>query len=345
MCFGGNDSPPPAPSYPPVPPPEELMDVIDHVTGTQAITVMGADGKKKRVIERLPRTPEEQQLYDQAGELMTRSITEMERLNAYDPGALVDFAPFVQVMNDLNTERRQDMEELARVPDFNGYVQTFKDMNKRILEEDFTRQTNEGQEYLNRRGYGDSTAAIEMRNTLGKNRAQALEESQVRGNLYGEQLKSADLANRQSAYGLREQGRFGQLQRAQMEHQLKLEQKNQMDTARQQALQNQSGLFNVAAGIRGEDANRAMATRAPELANTIFQQSNMDSLNRHQAQINQINAQYQNQMANYQANPPSFGDTMLHLGGMGVGAYFGGPMGAMMGGAAGRSVGGQIGRR
>ena len=94
-----------------------------------------------------------------------------------------------------------------------------------------------------------------MRNTLGKNRAQALEESQVRGNLYGEQLKSADLANRQSAYGLREQGRMGQLQRAQMEHQLKLEQKNQMDTARQQALQNQSGLFNVAAGIRGEDAN------------------------------------------------------------------------------------------
>ena len=88
-----------------------------------------------------------------------------------------------------------------------------------------------------------------------------------------------------------------------------------------------------------------MATRAPELANTIFQQSNMDSLNRHQAQINQINAQYQNQMAQYQANPPSFGDTMLNLGGMGVGAYFGGPMGAMMGGAAGRAAGGAMERR
>lgn len=44
MCFGGNDSPPLAPYYPPVPPPEELMDVIDHVTNTQTITVVGADG-------------------------------------------------------------------------------------------------------------------------------------------------------------------------------------------------------------------------------------------------------------------------------------------------------------
>ena len=315
MCFGGNDSPPPAPNYPPVPPPEELMDVIDHITGTQTITVLGADGKKKRVIERLPRTPEEQQLYDQAGDLMTRAVTEMQRLNEYDPSALIDFAPFVQVMNDLNTERRHDMEELAHVPDFNRTVQNFKDMNKRILEEEFTRQQNEGQEYLNRRGYGDSTAAIEMRNTLGKNRAQALEESHVRGDLYGEQLKAADLANRQTTYNLREQGRTGQLQRAHLEHQLKLDQKTQLDAARQQALQNQSGLFNVGAGIRGEETNKALASRAPELANTIFQQSNMDSLNRHATQINQINAQYQNQLAHDQATPPSFGDTLLNLGG------------------------------
>ena len=53
-----------------------------------------------------------------------------------------------------------------------------------------------------------------MRNTLGKNKAQALEESQVRGDLYGEQLKAADLANRQNAYALREQVRKDQLQRA-----------------------------------------------------------------------------------------------------------------------------------
>jgi hypothetical protein len=291
------------------------MDVMDHVTGTQAITVTGPDGKKKRVIERLPRTSEEQALYEQAGELMTRAMTEIQRLNAYDPSALVDFAPFVQVMNDLNRDRQQDMQELTQLPDFNQTVQAFKDMNQRLLEEDFKRQENEGQEYLNRRGYGDSTAAIEMRNTLGKNRAQALEESRVRGDLYGEQLKAADLHNRQTAYGLREQGRRGQLERAQMDHQVRLEQKAQHDQARQQALHNQMDLFRVGAGIRGEDTHRALATRAPDLANTIFQQNSADTLHRYQAQVNQTNAAYQNQLAQYQTRPPSFGDTLLNLGG------------------------------
>lgn len=88
MSFGGgDDSPPPAPYYPPVPPKEELLDVIDHVTGTQAITVVGADGKKKRVVERLPRTPEEQKLYDEAGDLMNIAIVEIKKLSEYDPAA------------------------------------------------------------------------------------------------------------------------------------------------------------------------------------------------------------------------------------------------------------------
>ena len=339
MSFGGDDSPPPAPYYPPMPPKEELLDVIDHVTGTQAITVVGADGKKKRVIERLPRTPEEQRLYDEAGDLMNKAIVEIKRLSDYDPAAVVDFAPFVDVMNTLNAERQADMAELSRLPDFNQYVSDFKSMGNTILQEEFKKQENETYEYLSRRGYGDSTAAIEMRNALGYQKAKALEEHNVNATMYGEQLKTADLANRMNTYGFREQGRMGQLQNAQAEHNLKLGQYDQSNAMRQQALQNQSGLFNIGSSIRGEDANKAMATRAPELANTIFQQSNMDSLNRHNAQIGQINSQYQNQLASYNSQRPSFGDTMLQLGGMGVGAYFGGPMGAMMGGQAGKTAG------
>ncbi len=339
MSFGGDDSPPPAPYYPPMPPKEELLDVIDHVTGTQAITVVGADGKKKRVIERLPRTPEEQRLYEEAGDLMNKAIVEIKRLSDYDPASVVDFAPFVDVMNTLNAERQADMAELSRLPDFNQYVSDFKSMGNTILQEEFKKQENETYEYLSRRGYGDSTAAIEMRNALGYQKSKALEEHNVNATMYGEQLKAADLANRMNTYGFREQGRMGQLQNAQAEHNLKLGQYDQSNAMRQQALQNQSGLFNIGSSIRGEDANKAMATRAPELANTIFQQSNMDSLNRHNAQIGQINSQYQNQLASYNSQRPSFGDTMLQLGGMGVGAYFGGPMGAMMGGQAGKTAG------
>jgi hypothetical protein len=339
MSFGGDSSPPPAPYYPPVPPKEELLDVIDEVTGTQAITVVGADGKKKRVVSRLPRSEAEQKLYDEAGELMNKAIVEIKRLSDYDPAAVVDFAPFVDVMNSLNSERQADIAELSKLPDFNQYVQDFKAMGNTIIQDEFKKAENENKAYLANRGYADSSAAIGMRNSLVAEKAKALQQQDVSGNLYGEQLKAADLANRMNAYGFREQGRFGQLQSAEAEHKLKLDQYNQANTMRQQALQNQYGLFSTGAKLQGDDASKAMATRAPELANTIFQQSNMDSLNRHNAQVNQINSQYQNQLASYNSQRPSFGDTMLQLGGMGVGAYFGGPMGAMMGGQAGKTAG------
>ena len=339
MSFGGNDSPPSAPYYPPVPPKEELLDVIDEVTGTQAITVVGADGKKKRVVSRLPRSEAEQKLYDDAGELMNKAIVEIKKLSDHDPAAVVDFAPFVDVMNSLNAERQADIAELSKLPDFNQYVDDFKAMGNTIIQDEFKKAENENNAYLANRGYADSSAAIAMRNSLVSEKAKALQQQDVNGNLYGEQLKAADLANRMNTYGFREQGRMGQLQNAQAEHQLKLGQYDQSNAMRQQALQNQYGLFSTGAKIQGDDANKAMATRAPELANTIFQQSNMDSLNRHNAQIGQINSQYQNQLASYNSQRPSFGDTVLQLGGMGVGAYFGGPMGAMMGGQAGKTAG------
>lgn len=325
MSFGSKKAPQ-APYYPPVPPKEELMDVIDHISGTQAITVVGADGKKKRVVERLPRTAEEQRLYDEAGALMNRAIGEIQRLSAYDPTAIVDFAPFVDVMNVLNTERQADIQELSKLPDFNTFVKDFKAMGNTIIQEEFKKAEGENNAYLANRGYTDSSAAIAMRNSLAGEKARALQQQDVSGNMYGEQLKSADLANRMNTFQFREQARAGQLQKAQAEHQLKLSQYEQAETKRQQALQNQYGLFGVGSQIRGEDQAKAMATRAPDLANTIFAQSNMDSLNRHNAQIQQINSQYQNQLASYHSQRPSFGDTMLQLGGTAFGSYLSRPV-------------------
>ena len=331
MSFFGNDDPPQAPYYPPIPPKEELMDVIDKISGTQTITVTGADGKKRRVMERLPRTPEEQKLFDDAGELMDKSMAEIKRLNEYNPTEVIDFAPFVNVMNDLNKERKSDIAELSKLPDFNRYVEDFKTMGNTILQEEFQRQENETQEYLNRRGYGDSTAAAESRSALGYSKAKALNENNVNANLYGEKLKSEDLTNRSNMYNFREQGRMGQLQRAQTEHQLKLDQKAQLDNARQTALQNQAGLFTMGAKIRGDDTATAMASRAPELGNTIFQQSNMDSLNRHQLNLNQINSRYQNEMEAYNSRPPGFGDFLLNAGIAGGAAMLTGHPGSVAG--------------
>lgn len=49
MSFGNDD--PPQYQYVEPPPREEIMDVIDEITGVQSITVTGPDGKKRRKIE------------------------------------------------------------------------------------------------------------------------------------------------------------------------------------------------------------------------------------------------------------------------------------------------------
>ena len=121
MCFG-NDDPPPPPYIPPPPPPQEILDVIDEVTGTQTITVTGSDGKKRRMIQKLPRTQEEEALNQEAGRLMDKAIGEMKRLYDYDPSQLVHYAPFVDVINSLNQERSEDMAEFTKFPYFHRYL-------------------------------------------------------------------------------------------------------------------------------------------------------------------------------------------------------------------------------
>lgn len=324
MSFG--DDGPSAPYIPPPPPREELMDVVDKVSGTQAITVIGPDGKKKRVVDRLPRTPEEERFHQAIKEQLDRSLIVLRRLNEYDPSAVQDFAPFLNVINDLNQERSADMAALSNLPDFARYVDDFKSMERNIINQEFNKQENQTQEYLNRRGYNSSTANAEMKAALTGERARALEQSDIRGNMAGEQLKSADMANRMNEYGFREQGRQGRLAASEAEYRLAVNQRNQLAQQRQQAIANQAGLFNIAAGISGEDANRALMGKAPELANQIFQQSNADSLNRYSAGVNAQQANYQNQLAEYNSRGPSFGDTMLNIGGtLGTGMLFASP--------------------
>lgn len=327
VCWGGGDSAPPAPYIPPPPPPPEWVDFMDEVSGTETIEVKGADGKKRRVNRRLPRSPEEQKMFDEAGTIMERSIEEMKKLATINPDAVVDFQPFLQVMNNLNAERRNDIAELTKIPDFNAYVDNFKAMYRDSLEKQHTRLENENQAYLSSRGYGNSTAEREMRNLMGQSRAESLAKVDVEGQEYGERLKAADQANRQNAFAFREQGRAGQLQTAQSEHGLKVDQYNQLESKRQQALQNQKAMFDVAAGVRGEDRNKAMMSKAPDMAFQMHSQNSADSLNRYSAQVNAMNANYQNQLAEHNSRGATFAQSLMGLGGQAVGTFGGAYLG------------------
>ena len=332
MSLFGDDDPPPAPYIPPVPPPQEMLDVIDEVTGTQTITVTGADGKKRRMIQRLPRTAEEEALYQEAGQLMERSIAEMRRLYDDDPRQLVPYAPFVETVNALNQERSQDMAELTQFPDFNGYVQEFKDMQKSIIDEEYGSASNALEENLAHKGLADSTVGREERNLLTRNAAMARQRASAEAQMMGEQIKGADLANRTNAFNLREATRQGRLSAAATEYDLQKDYAQQQMTQRDRALAHQSHLYTIAAGIRGADNNRAMGTMAPQMALAEFNATNNNALNYYNADVNRITRQYGMEMDAHRSRAPGFGQNLLHLGGMGGMAMLGAPSNSILGG-------------
>jgi hypothetical protein len=331
MCFG-NDDPPPAPYIPPPPPPQEILDVIDEVTGTQTITVVGADGKKRRMIQRLPRTPEEESLYQEAGRLMDKAIGEMKRLYDYDPSQLVHYAPFVETLNALNQERSEDMAALTKFPDFNGYVEEFKGMQKSIIDEEYRRESNRLEESLAHKGLSDSTTGREERNLLTRNSVLARQRAAAEAQMYGEQLKGADLANRANAFGLRETARQGRLSAAATEYDLQKDYAAQLGQQRNKALTHQARLYDVASGIRGADNSKAMATMAPNMALAEFGASNNNALNYYNADVGRITKQYGMELDAHKAQGPGFGQTLLHLGGMAGMAMLGAPSSSVLGG-------------
>ena len=345
MSFGGDDDRPSAPSYPALTQKEMWRDFIDRNSRTQVVRVKNPDGTETTIHEPLPRSEEEQRYWDLGGELMDKASVELKKLAEYDPSAIVDFKSFVDVMNVLNTERKNDMAELSKIPDFNQVIGDFKAMQNRIIEDEFRNQQGQQEAYLNRRGLDNSTGSREMAALMAGEKAKALEQANINSEIFGEQKKAADLSNRANTFGFREQGRLGQLQNAEAEYRTQLESKNREDVMKQQALSNQGNLFSIGAKLRGDDLARTLGSRAPELANTIWQQGSMDNLNRYNSQVNQINSQFANEMSLYNSRPTSFMDKALTLGGMGVGAYFGGPWGAMAGGQAGGKAGRIMGQR
>ena len=318
MCFGGNDSPPP--QLPPPPPMEEMLDVLDEVNGVQSIVVTdAATGKKRRLIQKLPRSPEEQALYEEAGALMTRAIEEAKRLYDYDPSQLLDYAPFVTEINRLNSERQSDLAALTQIPDFAEEMKSFQAMQQTLLEEAYTRQQNSQQESLNRLGYGHgSTATVELKALLAAEKAKADQRLAVEAEQYGRELRRQDRAERGEVYHLRETGRQGQLAALQSVHALQKDQQKDQDTLRDRALGHNRELLNIGSAIRGADNAQKASSLAPQLQFADWQARNSMAMQRHQAETNRILGQYN---LDQQHNQPSFGDTLLNLGGQGAMFY------------------------
>lgn len=336
MClFGGDDSPSP-PNLPPPPPREEMMDVIDKVNGVQSITVT-ENGKKKRIVERLPRTPEEEALFSRAGDLMSRASQNILNLYQYRPEDVVNFRPFIDTFANLNEETQRDLAQISDFGNITQQVNDYKQINRALLDEDIASRDRLAEENFAHRGISNSTAATEYRAAAARNADLARMQNNVNADIYGQDLAARRLATNSSAFALREQGRAGRRTAAELGYNLEQQKQQDLERRRDRAIQENFNLFNLGAGIRGEDQRKAMMSHAPEIANQTFAMMNADSLNRYNADINRQQANYQNQLAAYNSRPQSFGDKLLSVGGTIGGAMLTSPSNTLAG-RAGNSI-------
>lgn len=313
MSFGNDD--PPQYQYVEPPPREEIMDVIDEITGVQSITVTGPDGKKRRKIERLPRTPQEQQLFASGEDLMRRSINNIKNLYQYNPNNVIDFQPLLTTFTNLNNERMNALGQVADIGNIQQDIQDFRNMQSTLDDEMFMRENRALEENLGRRGLSDSYAGQEARAFAARNQDLVRKQSEFNANLYGEDLAAKRLRRNTQAFALDEMGRAGRLQAAEAEFQLRKEQQAEIERRRQTAIGENMNLLKVGSGITGQDLNKALASNAPQLANDTFSRQNADSLQRYSAEVNARNAAYDRELAAYNSRPPSFTDFALSAGG------------------------------
>jgi hypothetical protein len=307
--------PPAPPQFPDPPKPEDMMDVVDKIAGVQSVNVKGADGKTRRVIDRLPRTREEQILYDEAGVLMKNALGTIQELYRQDPLSALNYAPLIDTVNHLNTQRSADIARFVQMPDFSAFAQDFKKMQRTIIDEEFTKAKNAKQADLTRNGYGmDSTAWANASAALDREYAESIAKNDVTSELTARELQEKDIRNRVLSYHLGEEGRQGELGAASMVLSAEQQELAEREARRQRSIQEQSGLFQTGANIRKEDSTLALNNVTSQVAQHTFNAQNEG----YKAGVWGHNAQYAHQLNAFDRKPFNFGEIAgYHLGKLG----------------------------
>lgn len=317
--FGGDDSSDP-PHLPEPPAPQELMDVIDEIAGAEAVTVTGADGKKRRVIRRLPRTKEEQAIFKQGQDLMASALKNITQLYQYDPSSVVDFAPIIQTFANINEEQAQDLAKIGDFGDLDQEISNFKVMQKDLLDREYTKAQDASDESFVRRGYGrDSTGAAETRAALAGDYAQKRQQTDVASQLYGEELAGKRLNRNVGVFNLKEAGRQNRLQAAKLAYDLENKKKADLEQLRQNAINENQNQLQIGAGLVGNDVNKAMMNRANQDALHQMQVGNNAQMTHYNANVDRLVKQHQMDVQANQNKPQSFGDFALNFGGKALG--------------------------
>lgn len=318
MCFGKNRSGPQQQAIPNPPSEKEIMDFINYITGTQTVTVTGADGKRKRVTTRLPRTPEEQRILQPFADMIATAGVELPKLATYNPQSAIPFAPVVDAFANLNAETLKDLGQFARIADIEQYQSNFKDMQRAIIDEQFSTRTRQNEERLARSGRGSGTYAAESRAAMAREHALARQIGDTRATQAAEDLAAKRLSTNEQAFGLREQGRRGTLESVQADYALKKADEQDQENRRLQAMEEQKGLFDLGSNVIRYDESKALQDRTQDQSlNTYLAENNVQNT-RYGHQVGAIAANNRMNQEEYDRRPPSFGEIAANFVGQNV---------------------------
>lgn len=320
MC--GNDDRPQIQNIPDPPPEKKMMDFINHITGTESVTVTDVNGKPQRVIRRLPRRPGEEDRFQTGERLVANTINNLTKLSRYDPKSLIPFAPLVNTLVNMNQETLKDLGQVANLGNLLQDIADLRNIQRDLIDEQFNTKETALQERLAHSGRGSSTYAAEARAAMARQRGLAHQQGEVAARDNALNLAGKNLGLNANAFGLREQGRQNTIQTAQAEYGLNKADEQDQEQRRLQAMKENEGMFNLGSGLIKYDDAKALQDRTHEQAlNTYLAENNVQNA-RYGQQVNAINANNNAAIAEYQSRPPSFMDIAGSIIGKGATSMF-----------------------
>lgn len=298
MSFFGDDGPPPPPPprLPPPPKPQEIMDVIDELSGAKSVVVTGPDGKKFRKIMRLPRSPEEERFFNIGGELIREGLKSIQELYKYNPMNVVDIQPVINTIANINEERAADLSKITDFGDINQDIQNFRNIQKTMLNDELTRGKNRLENDLATLGRSKGSYAAAQRAYFENEAAKTKQLNDIQALQYGENLANQRLGRNLTAYGARQEDRENQLRGAQLEYGLKQQRQTDLDNRRRELTNESLNQIKLGSGLRGEDINRAIGSGASDLALRENAMRNRADIDHYNSVVGNINANYQNEL-------------------------------------------------
>jgi hypothetical protein len=323
--------PPQQPTLPTQPSPPELMDMIDEISGVQSVTVTGPDGRRRRITQRLPLTPQEQQTLNQAETLINQAVTNISTLYRYDPTAVANYQPFIQAFSDINNERMQDLAQIGNFKDIAEKVEQFKNISRDLSMREFDNKQRMSEENLARRGLQRSTQASEERAAMARERGLLEQQLEANATNYGEDLTARQLQREENLFSLREQGRQGRLQQAGTGYELERQRLADIESTRQNAINENMNMLDVGRVASGREERARFGLAGNQTALNMFNSQAANQNQRFGNEIARIQGQYNMDSDRFSRTPASFGrqlaDVGIALGGRAAGMAIGNAMG------------------